>query len=162
MELVATCQAFDKKTKSEIHFDSDVIVRITKMEAYEICCRMFIRCCPKNSDIVQKVLARVSKQAQKVIREETGLRSNQYELDEIEVDCENNDFYRSDAFIKGYFKWLLEDAYQLDTHYTIYDDHGLRMFASDAIQFFQKYYTLGDLYSYVNTIQKKIVDKHSR
>jgi hypothetical protein len=73
------------------------------------------------------------------------MRKNQYEL-EIELKPSESNLF-SNAFIKEFFKWLLKEAYVIDT--TIYNDHGLSHFFKSAVNAFAEYYK-GDLYKTKN------------
>ena len=134
--------------------EDELFMSVTKAEAFEVCQDNYIYERPDNNDVVQKVLARAEKKARSEILKKEGMRKNQYEL-EIELKPSESNLF-SNAFIKEFFKWLLKEAYVIDT--TIYNDHGLSHFFKSAVNAFAEYYK-GDLYKDAVAIQNRITRK---
>lgn len=159
------------KTENYMLFEGEVVVRLTKMEAIHICRRHFIWDMPAAAwdnpfgpSVVDIILERGLEKARKVIYAERSLCRNQYDL-EVKVSDNQEELF-TNQFIKGFFRWLLEDAIQMPNGWggigiTIGNDHGLRHFYYDAITLFERYYD-GDLIEDAKKIQDRIIRQHEQ
>ncbi len=150
MELKISYSATHKKDEYPFT-SSELAMRVTKAEAFQVCRDNFVYHYPSGNEVVKKVIARAKRKARSVILEEYGFRHYEYTL-EVELKPNESNLF-SNAFIAEFFRWLLEDAYK--SNCTIYNDAGLSDFFYAAIQAFSEFYD-GDLTADARAIQARI------
>lgn len=150
MKVLVSYDIFDKN-ESTLLYSDELYMSVTKQEAFNLCQNHFIYDYP---DKVETVLSRAEKKIRQAVREKTGMTARQF-VAHFDVLIEESGLFNN-AFIKEFFKRLLEDAYALGKC-TIYNDTGLSYFFYEAINAFQPFYT-GNLTQDARMIQAKIAD----